>query len=241
MRRFDALDPQYRDALGVWRSNPISHSLRLVRVSMRERGESRVSSSHRVSEAHRSKLLDHPRLHALSWPRCGRDLWRTTGGGESRTPKSYRSPTVGRDGAPTPSLGSNLYEHTPCRRRVGSPSSSERATRPESGSLLVVSFAAYKLENFNIIYLSFGSRPPTPVYARRHARVAPSRKLGHVVVSARRGRHFCALCGENAALCASRFASGARRVRPAPLHQHCHRDGQAASGATVDGGSSNCC
>ena len=84
--------------MGVWRSNPISHSLRLVRVSMRERGESRVSSSHRVSEAHRSKLLDHPRLHALSWPRCGRDLWRTTGGGESRTPKSYRSPTVGRDG-----------------------------------------------------------------------------------------------------------------------------------------------
>ena len=142
--------------MGVWRSNPISHSLRLVRVSMRERGESRVSSSHRVSEAHRSKLLDHPRLHALSWPRCGRDLWRTTGGGESRTPKSYRSPTVGRDGAPTPSLGSNLYEHTPCRRRVGSPSSSERATRPESGSLLVVSFAAHKLENFNIIYLSFG-------------------------------------------------------------------------------------
>lgn len=32
--------------------------------------------------------------------RAGRSLveWRTTGGGESRTPKSYRSPTVGRDG-----------------------------------------------------------------------------------------------------------------------------------------------
>lgn len=45
-------------------------------------------------------------------------------------------------------------------RRVGAvlvfPLHRKRATRPESGSLLVVSFAAYKLENFNIYIFSFG-------------------------------------------------------------------------------------
>ena len=53
----------------------------------------------------------------------------------------------------------------------GFPSSSVKGDPPDSGSLLVVSFAAYKLENFNIIYFSFGSRPPTPVYARKDAEV----------------------------------------------------------------------
>ena len=54
-------------------------------------------------------------------------------------------------------------------RRVGAvsvfPFHRKRATRPESGSVLVVSSAAYKLENFNVYIFSFWLVPtlsPTP-------------------------------------------------------------------------------